>query len=72
VKRVRVGIVGFGKIGRLRAEVVAHHPAMELVAMADPVAAVHGPPAGCAYHGWADSLLPREKVDTQGSEGRIG
>ena len=62
MERIRVGIVGFGKIGRLRAEVVAHHPGMELVSVADPTPAGQDLPAGCSFHECADSLL-RQRVD---------
>lgn len=62
MERIRVGIIGFGKIGRLRAELVTRHPAMELLAVADPAPTAEGLPDGCALHERAESLL-REEVD---------
>lgn len=34
-KTIRVGVIGFGKMGRLRSELVRRHPALELVAVSD-------------------------------------
>lgn len=57
----RVGIVGFGQIGRRRAEIVKAHPQLELVAVADP----HRPddcvcPASCAWYRGGAELLRQD------------
>ena len=59
----RVGIIGFGRIGRRRAELVRAHRNLELVAVADPVARdSSGPYASCIWHRDGADLL-REDVD---------
>lgn len=45
--RIRVGIVGFGKVGRLRAGAIVRHPSMNLVAVADPSGRFDGLPEAC-------------------------
>lgn len=57
MQQIRVGIVGFGKVGRLRAEVVARHPAMRLVAVADPAGVSQDLPEGCNFFDQAETLL---------------
>jgi predicted dehydrogenase len=56
-----VGIIGFGRIGRRRAELVHAHPQLELAAVADPnireVAAVY---PGCRCHESAEILLQQD------------
>ena len=59
---IRVGIVGLGNIGQLRAALVARHPAMELVATADPAGGFPELPASCQVHDTAAALL-RQKLD---------
>jgi predicted dehydrogenase len=56
-KRLAVGIVGFGKMGRVRAQAVAEHPALELVAVADPKLDPAARPSGCLAFDTADALL---------------
>jgi predicted dehydrogenase len=58
----RVGVIGFGRIGRRRAEIVQAHPRLALVAVADPSveAAIASP--GCTLHRDAADLL-REELD---------
>ena len=57
----RVGIIGFGRIGRRRAELVNAHPRLELAAVADPykpdVAASY---PSCAWYRSAADLLHQE------------
>jgi predicted dehydrogenase len=59
---IRVGIVGLGTVGRLRANLIARHPAMALVAVADPAGGAPDLPATCAVFNGADSLL-RHNLD---------
>jgi len=60
MERIRVGIVGFGRMGRLRAEVIARHPAMQLVGVADPTGVPQGMPEGCRFFECAEALLQQE------------
>lgn len=46
---IKVGIVGFGKMGRIRASEVERHPGVELVFVADPDVADPRLPAGVAF-----------------------
>jgi predicted dehydrogenase len=58
IERYKVGIIGFGRIGRRRAEIVNAHPRLELTAIADPHirdAAVSFP--GCRWYESAEILL---------------
>ena len=57
----RVGIIGFGRIGRRRAELVHAHPSLELVAVADPNvrhAAAFSP--SCTWHRSGADLLQQD------------
>jgi predicted dehydrogenase len=62
VDRIRVGIVGYGRMGRLRAALVARHPGLALIAVADPGATVADVPAGCRWFADAGALV-REDLD---------
>jgi predicted dehydrogenase len=55
--RIRVGIIGFGRMGRLRADLIARHGDFALVAVADPLASRDGVPDGCALFAGGDALL---------------
>lgn len=55
----RVGIIGFGRIGRRRAALVEAHPRLELVAVADPVDGDAVPPS-CAWFQHARDLLQQD------------
>lgn len=59
--RIRVGIVGYGRIGQLRADIIARHPGLTLVAVADPHAPV-ALPENCRWFPDAEKLL-RSDVD---------
>jgi predicted dehydrogenase len=54
----RIGIIGFGRMGRRRAELVTAHPRLELVAVADPHVhdAVALPPS-CRWFGSGAEIL---------------
>jgi predicted dehydrogenase len=54
---IRVGVIGLGKIGRLRAALVRRHPALQLVAAADPAGSEEGLPPGCRLYDSAEALL---------------
>jgi predicted dehydrogenase len=36
IKKIKVGIIGFGKIGKIRKKIIDNHPNLELVSIADP------------------------------------
>lgn len=57
----RIGIIGYGRIGRRRAALVNAHPRLELVAVADPIIedAASLPPS-CAVHRSGADLLPQD------------
>lgn len=57
---LRVGIVGFGRMGRLRGRLVNDHPSMCLAAVADPGIEAADVPDGCEYFKTSDELLTRE------------
>lgn len=57
MKRITVGIVGFGKMGRVRADAVVRHPALRLAAVADPKLDAAALPSGCPAFDSADALL---------------
>jgi predicted dehydrogenase len=57
----RVGVIGYGRIGRRRADLVRAHPRLALVAVADPNVGA-APPAECAVHRDPADLL-REALD---------
>jgi len=59
----RVGIIGFGRIGRRRAALVNAHPRLTLAAVADPVMTDReGLSATCGVHESANALL-RDDLD---------
>jgi predicted dehydrogenase len=58
--RLRVGLVGYGRIGRLRASLLEAHADVSLIAVADP--ALTEAPTGCRLFPDADGLL-RDDVD---------
>lgn len=60
LERIRVGVVGFGKVGRLRAELIAQHPALELAAVADPAGAGADLPEGCEVFDRGEALLEKD------------
>lgn len=60
--RARVGVIGYGKIGRLRAELVARHPGLALVAVADPAVTAADVPAGCRWLRDGETLV-RQDLD---------
>ena len=57
----RVGIIGFGRIGRRRAEIVNAHPRLELVAVADPnIRDTAALPPSCTWHRTGADLLQQD------------
>ncbi len=60
--RLRVGVVGYGRIGRLRASLVARRPDLALLAIADPAVAAADVPPGCRWFADAGDLL-RADID---------
>lgn len=61
--RIRVGIVGYGKIGRLRAQVISRHPDLALIAVVDPAGAPGEElPPECSFFSEPDELL-RQDLD---------
>ena len=59
----RVGIIGYGRIGRRRAGIVENHPRLSLVAVADPALDDAGAlPASCAVRTSGTDLL-KDDVD---------
>ena len=57
----RAGIIGFGRIGRRRAEIVHAHPRLELVAVADPhVDRPAGAHESCSWCASAADLLEQD------------
>ena len=60
--QVRVGIIGYGRIGRLRAELVGRRPECAVLAVADPATTSADVPAGCRWFADARALL-RSDVD---------
>ena len=58
----RVGIIGFGRIGRRRAELVRGHPRLELAAVADPCVQDLPQYPSCAWHRTGSDLL-RQDLD---------
>jgi len=57
----RVGIIGFGRIGRRRAELVVAHPQLALVAVADPYVEKDGALGpSCRWHRSAADLLRQD------------
>ena len=60
---LRVGVIGFGRIGQRRAKLVNDHPRLELVAVADPnVRATAKNSPFCAWYRTGEELL-REDLD---------
>lgn len=57
MRRIAVGIVGFGKMGRVRADAVARHPGLHLTAVADPKLDPTALPPGCPGLDSAGALL---------------
>lgn len=57
----RVGIIGFGRIGRLRAELIKAHPSLELAAVADPnVRDADAVAPSCSWHRGGADLLEQD------------
>lgn len=55
--RLRVGIVGYGRMGRLRAQIVTRHPDMILAAVADPAEPLDPLLSRCRWWAESDALL---------------
>lgn len=62
MKLLRAGITGFGKMGRLRAQLVNGNDSMKLVAIADPNVSPSDIPRGCKYFSDYRDLL-KEHLD---------
>lgn len=60
--RLRAGVVGCGRIGRLRADILHRHPEVTLVAAADPAGPARGLPESCRFFQDPEALL-RSDVD---------
>jgi predicted dehydrogenase len=58
--RLRVGIVGYGRIGRLRGELVARHPGFTLTAVADAAGPAAGAVPECPFFSDPAELLRRD------------
>lgn len=57
--RIRVGIVGFGKMGRIREEVIRTHPDLCLVGVSDPCVPRSPLLPGCEFFADRDELIDR-------------
>jgi predicted dehydrogenase len=60
--RLRVGVIGYGRIGRLRAELVGRRHDCALVAVADPALTPGDVPASCRRYADAHDLI-RAEID---------